>query len=145
MKTQNYKNHVRYYPPHHFMFYPIVLAMLIISIRNIMRNTANTNEWIMLTALVIMLTWLAFMTRQHYALMLQNRLVRLEMSFRYYVLTQSRLELLQPQLTFGQLAALRFASDEELPALVQRTLREQLTPDLIKQAIKNWRPDHMRV
>ena len=145
MKPQNYKNHVRYYPPHHFMFYPIVLAMLVISIRNIMRDTTNTSEWLMLTALVIMLTWLAFMTRQHYALMLQNRLVRLEMYFRYYVLTQSRLELLEPKLSFSQLAALRFASDEELPELVQRTLREKLTPDQIKQAIKNWLPDHMRV
>lgn len=145
MKTQNYKNHVRYYPPHHFLFYPIVLAMLIISIRSVMRDTAGAGEWGMLTALVVMLTWLAFMTRQHYALMLQNRIVRLEMRFRYYVLTQTRLELLEPQLSFGQLAALRFAGDEELPELVQRTLQEHLSPDQIKQAIRHWQPDHMRV
>lgn len=145
MKKQNYKNHVRYYAPHHFLFYPIMLAMLVISIRSIIRDNAGVWEWGMLTALVVMLIWLAFMTRQHYALMLQNRVVRLEMRFRYYVLTQKRLELLEPELSFGQLAALRFAGDEELPELVQRTLREHLSPDQIKQAIHDWQPDHMRV
>jgi hypothetical protein len=45
----------------------------------------------------------------------------------------------------GQVFALRFASDEELPALVQRALNEHLTPDDIKKAVKNWLPDYMRV
>jgi hypothetical protein len=145
MKTQNYKNHVRYYPPHHFIFYPVVLVMLVISIRSLLLQPANAWEWGMLTAVCLALTGLAFMTRQHYALTLQNRLVRLEMRFRYYTLTQSRLELLEPQLSFGQLAALRFASDEELPALVKRTVAEKLAPNEIKQAIRQWLPDHMRV
>ena len=145
MKTQNYKNHVRWYPPHHFFFYPVVIGMIAISIRQLVLQPANLLEWGMLVALGVLLTWLAFMTRQHYALMLQNRIVRLEMRFRYYVLTQERLELLEPRLSFGQLSALRFASDNELPGLVQRTLQEQLTPDQIKQSIREWLPDHMRV
>jgi len=40
-----------------------------------------------------------------------------------------------------QIAALRFASDEELPPLVERTTRERLAPADIKKAIRNWVPD----
>ena len=85
------------------------------------------------------------MLRQHYALNNQNRIVRLEMRFRYYVLTNERLEKLEDRLSFGQISALRFASDEELPALVNRTLDENLSPDAIKRSVKRWNPDHMRV
>ena len=85
------------------------------------------------------------MMRQHYALTCQNRIVRLEMRLRYYQLTQKRLEAIEDQLSFGQLAALRFASDEELVPLLEKTLREKLSPDAIKKAIHHWQPDQMRV
>lgn len=85
------------------------------------------------------------MMRQHYALMNQNRVVRLELRLRYYQLTHTRLELYEDKLTFKQLAALRFASDEELPALLQRALNEGLSPDMIKKNIVNWQADNMRV
>ena len=45
----------------------------------------------------------------------------------------------------GALAALRFAADEELEPLIQRTLAENLSPDEIKRAVKKWMPDMMRV
>ena len=45
------------------------------------------------------------------------------------------------RLATPQVVALRFASDEELPALLDRAEREQLTPDQIKRAVKNWVPD----
>jgi len=55
---------------------------------------------------------------------------------------------LRPQiakLTEDQLVGLRFASDEELPALVERTLSANLARADIKKSIKNWRPDYWRV
>jgi hypothetical protein len=44
-------------------------------------------------------------------------------------------------LTKRQVVALRFASDDELPALVERAARESMSADRIKRAITTWRPD----
>ena len=146
MKQQDYRNHIRYYTPHHFIFYPVVLVlMLVVGYGAMNDEPAHRWLWLMAGALTLLVCWLAYMMRQHYALTLQNRLVRLEMRFRYYALTGRRLEPLEQQLSFGQLAALRFASDEELPALLQRALDERLSPRDIKKSIREWLPDHMRV
>ncbi|WP_225872777.1 DUF6526 family protein [Pedobacter frigoris] len=142
---QSYKNHIRYYAPHHFVFYPIVGILIAITVRQAIVDEANSLLWIFLSISFLMLGWLSFMVRQHYALTLQNRGVVLEMRFRYYTLTGRRLEPLEEHLSFGQIAALRFASDEELPGLVERTLKEQLSSGQIKKAIENWLPDNSRV
>jgi Family of unknown function (DUF6526) len=146
MSEQNYKQHTRYYTTHHFLFYPAVLAAS--SVCGYFAAFAENRYrllWIALTGILLVIAWLSYMLRQHYALTNQNRTVRLEMRFRYYVLTQQRFEPIEAQLSFGQVAALRFASDEELPALAQRAWKEQLSPDDIKKAIRVWLPDHMRV
>ncbi len=143
MKTQNYKNHVQYYPPHHFVFYPVVLFLLGLGIY--MSLEEHSFLWGFVTTQVAVLTWLSFMLRQHYALGNQNRIVRLEMRLRYYMLTQQRLEAIENQISFHQLAALRFASDEELIPLLDRTLKENLSPDEIKRQIRDWQADDMRV
>lgn len=147
MKTeQNYKNHIRWYVPHHFVFYPVMLVLMIFTAY---RATQINGElsWLWATACIgfACLTWVAFMLRQHYALTLQNRLVLQELRYRYLALTGSRLESLEASLTEGQLFALRFAPDEELPALADRAIAENLSPDAIKRAITNWKPDHRRV
>jgi hypothetical protein len=145
MKQQNYSNHVRYYAPHHFVFYPLILVFLIASIRAIVKYPEQALLWAAITGIILLIGWLSFMVRQHYGLTNQNRIVRLELRLRYYILTQQRLEPIEQQLSFGQLAALRFASDAELPALIQRAIKEQLSSSAIKKVIINWEPDHMRV
>ena len=85
------------------------------------------------------------MLRQHYALTLQNRIVRLELRYRYFALTNERLELLENNLTDDQFFALRFAPDEELPALVKRATAENLSGTAIKKSIQNWKGDYNRV
>lgn len=101
--------------------------------------------WLIVAAGTGMLIFLSLVLRQHYALMLQDRLVRMELRWRYHVLTGKRLEILEKQLRFKQLAALRFASDTELPALADRAVAEKLSPDQIKKSIREWQPDDMRV
>jgi len=49
------------------------------------------------------------------------------------------------ELTEGQLIALRFASDGELPGLAQEALEKKLSRAEIKKAIKVWRGDYFRV
>jgi len=145
MKKQSYENHVRFYPPHHFVFYPVLMVLMGLSTYYIFKYEDQSLVWTFITLALFMLGYVAFMLRQHYALGNQNRIVRLELRFRYYVLTQQRLENVEDQLSEGQLFALRFASDEELPGLVQRAISENLSADAIKKSIKNWLPDHMRV
>ncbi|RRB02562.1 DUF6526 family protein [Larkinella rosea] len=145
MKAQNYENHVRYYPPHHFVFYPVALILLGISIYYTIKSDEQTLIWLFISVVIFLIIWVSFMLRQHYALMNQDRIVRMEMRFRYYVLTGQRLETIENQLSFGQILALRFASDEELPVLTQRALSENLSPKAIKKSIVNWLPDDRRV
>ncbi|HWB27788.1 MAG TPA: DUF6526 family protein [Chitinophagaceae bacterium] len=145
MAQQSYKNHAKYYPLHHFIFYPVILAGMGISLWYYVKYPHLHPVWLALAAIFFILGWLSYMLRQHYGLGNQNRIVRLEMRLRYYILTQQRFEALEQKLSFGQIAALRFAGDEELPALIKRALDENLSPDAIKRSIANWQADEMRV
>ncbi len=145
MAVQNYKNHIRFYPPHHFIFYPIIILLLISSIYYAFQDSLNQKLWIFISVLILVIGWLAFMLRQHYALVLQNRIVRLELRYRYFVITGTRFEPMEYLLKDSQLFALRFASDEELPILVEKAISNKMRSNAIKKAIVNWFPDHQRV
>lgn len=87
MQEQSYRNHIRFYPPHHFVFYPLLLILLGTSIFFAWYNEPLRFIWIAFAVILLLLGWLSFMMRQHYALHIQNRIVRLEMRFRYFALT----------------------------------------------------------
>jgi hypothetical protein len=76
-----------------------------------------------------------------FALRLQDRIIRLEMQVR---LTRLGRATDLARLSIRQLVALRFASDPELPALVDRAVAETLTATQIKQAVKDWQGDYLR-
>ena len=83
---------------------------------------------------------LLFISRS-YITALQDRIIKLEMRVRCAsLLTPEQLGHLM-RLGNKQIVALRFASDAELPALLDRTRRERLAPKDIKRAVKNWAPD----
>lgn len=144
MEKQSFKNHVRYYPPHHFVYYPIIIVFLAFSVYFIF-TTEDQLIWTFISAIFVVLFCLAFMMRQHYALTLQNRIVRLELRYRYFAQTWKRFEDIEQQLNDDQLFALRFAPDEELKGLIEKTLSENLSGTEIKKAILHWKGDYERV
>jgi hypothetical protein len=79
-----------------------------------------------------------------YITRLQDRIIKLEMRVRATDVLTSDQQRALFQLSNKQIAALRFASDAELPPLIDRTSRENLTPDAIKRAVTTWRPDFDR-
>lgn len=145
MAKQNYSNHTRYYIPHHFIFYPVCALLVVLSLYFAVEYPEKRLEWLMFAAVVLLIAWVSFMMRQHYALVPQNRIIKLEMRLRYFQIYGKRFEPLEAKLKFRQIAALRFASDEELPLLLERTLQENLGPRSIKKLITDWQADHMRV
>lgn len=144
MEKQTFKNYIRYYTPHHFVYYPIVVTFIVFSIYFAF-TTEDKLIWAFISAIFIVLFCLAFMLRQHYALILQNRIVRLELRYRYFALTWKRFEDIENQLKDDQIFALRFAPDEELKELIEKTLSENLSGTEIKKAIINWKGDYERV
>jgi uncharacterized protein DUF6526 len=76
-----------------------------------------------------------------FALRLQNRIIRLEMQVRLARLGRDR-DL--QRLTLPQIVALRFGSDAELPALIDRAIAEHLPPDAIKRVVRDWQGDYLR-
>lgn len=141
---QNFKNHIRYYAPHHFIFYPVMLLVMGFCVGRSLDNE-NRLIWIFLFLAFLSVTLLSFMLRQHYALTLQDRIVLQELRYRYFATTGQRLEPYEDKLSKGQLFALRFAPDEEMPALLEKVIAENLDPKAIKQSIKHWKADNQRV
>ena len=76
-----------------------------------------------------------------YIVRLQDRIIRLEMRLRLERLGRAADF---DRLAHGQIVALRFASDQELPALIERAVAERLTSAQIKQAVQQWQPDWYR-
>jgi hypothetical protein len=76
-----------------------------------------------------------------YTTKLQDRVIKLEMRVRAITLLTPAQQAVLARLTKPQVVALRFASDAELPSLVERADREKLTANQIKEAITNWLPD----
>jgi hypothetical protein len=122
--------------------FPILAINLLWSLYRMIQDfSAETVIGLLLAfALVIILLFARMFT-----LTVQDRVIRLEMRLRLEKLLPADLQPRIPELTLPQLVALRFASDEELPALTRRVLTENITErKVIKQMIQKWNPDHLR-
>src|SRR5688500_265902 len=79
-----------------------------------------------------------------YIVRLQDRIILLEMKIRGAELLTPELESRLSHLRPKQVVALRFASDAELGDLLDKAVRENLSPDQIKREVKYWRADLLR-
>ena len=145
MKTQNYSNHKRYYVPHHFIFLPILAGLQILGVLKYFTDKGNALIWLLFSVIIFLIIYLTVMVRQHYALENQNRIIRLEFQQRYFEIFAERSDQVIEQLRFSQIAALRFAYDEEFKAILAQALNKDISGDEIKKSIKDWRPDYHRV
>jgi hypothetical protein len=146
---QTYANHTRFDPPFHFFLLPVFALGLILSLIHFFYHLRESDirdniHSFLLIVLAVALITLVLKVRL-YALKVQDRIIRLEERLRLTQLLSDPLRSRIPELTEGQLIGLRFASDAEVPKLVERALNEKLKRKDIKKAIQNWRPDYWRV
>lgn len=144
MKEQNYSNHTRLMAGFHFVLLPVLLLTLIGSGVNLYKSWGDHTKFYS-AALILVLTvctMMAALLGRIGAMMAQDRAIKVEENFRHYLLTGKPLD---ARLTVRQIIGLRFASDEEFPALAAKAAAEGISEDDIKKSVKNWKADHYRV
>lgn len=144
-KPQSFRSHASFDPWFHVVAAFALLLNLILGILFLIRHLHTElllSLWVVILSLAIILV--LFKTRL-YPLKVQDRLIRLEERLRLDALLPEPLRKRIPELTEDQLIGLRFASDAELPSLVELTLEKRLDRKQIKERIQSWRPDYFRV
>jgi hypothetical protein len=136
-QTQNYANHA-HRPTLTTIAALFTVLGLGLAVRALVQQPSGLPAAIILIALG---TFVLVGISRVYTVKLQDRIIRLEMQLRLERLGRGS-DL--ARLSIKQLTALRFASDAELPALIDRTLRENLTSAQIKEAVRDWQADWMR-
>jgi Family of unknown function (DUF6526) len=143
MPEQNFANHVKLVPTFHFFVIPVLTLNFVSSIFKLVHTWFRWDALIgMLTAAALVV--LAFRARL-FALSVQDRVIRLEERMRFERLLPDDLKVRIAEFQPGQLVALRFACDAELPALARKVLNDNLTDrKAIKKMVQTWRPDYLR-
>lgn len=139
---QNFKNHAKFVPAYHFFVVPVLVANVVILIIRLAHLVNFERAFAVLLALALLVFAAA---ARNFALNVQDRVIRLEMQLRLRELLPADLQPRIGEFSLGQLVALRFAGDAELPTLARKVLDEHTTDKkAIKQLIQNWKPDHLR-
>jgi uncharacterized protein DUF6526 len=143
VSDQNFKNHGRFVPLYHFFALPMLIINFGWSIYRWKAAAFSIGGFeSVLTAAAI---FFGVLYGRLFALRVQDRLIRLEERLRYERLLPEELSWRGDELTVDQFVSLRFASDEELPKLMQKVLDDKMMErKAIKRLIKNWRPDYLR-
>ena len=141
---QNFKNHSRLYPLHHFVLTPLTAGLSIWAFVTIFTTDGALMQSVFNFILAFSLA-LAVLISRIYALKNQDRVIRLEMRVRYFELTGKSFSSKESKLKLSQIIALRFANDNELLPLLDKAISEKMSAKQIKEAITNWNPDYRRV
>ena len=143
MDGQSYQSHTKWFPPYHFFAVPILLVNVGVQVYRAAKGGWSAD--LLWGALVALAMLVGVTVARVMALRVQDRVIRLEMRMRLATVLPANLQSRVADLRPGQLVALRFASDAELPSLVEQTLSGALEkPADIKKAIKVWVGDYLR-
>lgn len=141
-EEQSFKNHGRVVPMYHVgVFFPLLINLIwaLYRLRGGLTGDAVVN---LLLAIALVLMFVSVRTQ---ILTVQDRVIRLEMRQRLRELLPAEIWARAAALPVKQVVALRFASDAELPALVQEVLSGKLTTGkAIKAEVRQWQADHLR-
>jgi hypothetical protein len=141
---QNYTNHRRLNPAHHFVLTPMVIFFFVWSIIFAFDCSAELKFRLVNLVASTALLFSVFVSRM-YAIKNQDRIIRLEMRQRYFEMTGTSFSSKEKHLKLGQLIALRFAGDAEFLPLMERVIAEKMSSKEIKLAITDWQADYHRV
>ena len=140
---QSFDNHAKMVPLYHYVAFGLVVTPMFYFAA--LTITDFSKERLMMMALALGVLLMGFFARV-FPLGVQDRVIRLEERMRMERLLPEDVRGRIGEITTAQLVGLRFASDEELPALTQRVLDGDLEDrKSIKQAIENWRADEQRI
>lgn len=148
--AQSYANHSRYVPGFHFVTFALLGINLLWALFRLFyglmdAGTLGVVDRVVNLAVAVALVLLAWYLRT-FPLKAQDRVIRLEETLRLERLLPADLRPRIGELRPGQLVALRFASDAELPELTRAVLEGKIRhPDEIKQCVQSWRADHFRM
>lgn len=140
MADQSFQNHA--HRPTHTAVGGLFALLALIFMVQTMFFGKDMRDWAILMA--ILAVWVLIAISRVYTVRLQDRIIMLEVKVRAAELLTAGQDAQLAKLSSKQIAALRFASDAEFGALLDRAARENLAPKDIKAAIKQWRPDFYR-
>ena len=139
---QSFAHHTRIVPAYHMGAFGCLVINLFWSGYRVVSNFSGDAVVALLVAVALVLI---FFHARIFTLTVQDRVIRLEMRLRLEKLLPADLQPRIREFTVAQLVALRFASDEELPALARKILTENITDrKAIKRMIQKWNPDYLR-
>jgi hypothetical protein len=141
-RPQTYANHRKIIP----LFHVVVFATLLLNIywtgKNVIHEASMDTIVPLLVALALFVMLFALRT---FPMVVQDRVIRLEMLLRLADVLPADLKPRIRDLSVRQLIALRFACNDELPALVRQVLDQKIeNGEAIKRMIKDWQPDYLR-
>jgi hypothetical protein len=146
-ESQNFANHRKFVPGFHVVVFGILTINLLWSLYRLVSGVPGVPffDRLLSVAVAVALLLIAWYVRV-FPLKAQDRVIRLEELLRMERLLPPDLRPRIGDLRTGQLVALRFASDAELPELTRAVLDRGVTKqDEIKKMIQSWRADHLRM
>jgi hypothetical protein len=144
--AQSFSTHRKFVPLYHFVTGPVLVLNLIWALFRLYRGLPGVPVFDRLLAVLVAVALIGiYLFARFFALKVQDRVIRLEERLRLERLLPADLRPRAAELSPGQLVALRFAHDDELPDLTRRVLDQRITGrDEIKKLIQRWRADHLR-